>query len=94
MPNLQLRYGESVLMQWLLEEVSFLEPNLDEAGQIEEVTDNDGYVTCPSVHDVPVVSRAPPKKQSKSDCNKHTRCTCAQFSKQIAGLFDVGKYSK
>ena len=94
LPNLQLRYGESALMKWSLEEASFLEPSLDEAGHIEEVTDDDGYVTRPSVHDAPVVFRAPPKKQAKSDCNKHTRCTCANFSKQIVGLFDVGKYSK
>merc|ERR1719305_17195 len=74
-----------------MEEASYLEANLGEPVQAEVVTDEDGYVTKPKFQDAPTVCKAPPKKQSKNSCNKHTRCSCAQFSKQIAGLFDVGK---
>jgi len=76
---------------WVMEEASYLEANLGEPVQAEVVTDEDGYVTRPKFQDAPTVCKAPPKKQSKNSCNKHTRCSCAQFSKQIAGLFDVGK---
>jgi len=77
---------------WVMEEASYLEANLGEPVQAEVVTDEDGYVTRPKFQDAPTVCKAPPKKQSKNNCNTHTRCQCAIFSKQIAGLFDVGKY--
>ena len=80
------------MMFWSMEETSFLVADLGEAVQAEVVTDGDGYVFCPIFHDAPVVRKAPSAKQSKGGCNKHTRCSCAIFSKQIAGLFDVGKY--
>jgi len=92
LPNLQLRNAESAMMHWSMEETSFLEANPGELVHAEAVTDEDGYVTCPNFHDPPEVHKAPPQKNSNKNCNKHTRCTCAMFSKQLVGFFDVGKY--
>ena len=88
---LNLQAETATIPFWVMEEASYLEANLGEPVQAEVVTDEDGYVTKPKFQDAPTVCKAPPKKQSKNSCNKHTRCSCAQFSKQIAGLFDVGK---
>ena len=74
-----------------MEETSRLEANLGEPIHAEAVTDEDGYVTRPNFQDKPEVCKAPFVKQSNRNCNKHTRCQCAQFSKQLVGFFDVGK---
>ena len=57
--------------------------------RIHAVIDEDGYVTSPTVHDAPVISKAPFKKLVKNNCAKHTRCHCADFSINVAGFFDV-----
>lgn len=88
-PELQLRSAELALMNWSLEEAPIFEAGLGLAVRINAVTDDDGYVTCPTVHDAPEVSKAPPKKLVKNDCTKHSKCHCAIFSKNVAGFFDV-----
>merc|ERR1711997_187511 len=60
MPNLQL--AESALMNWSLEEAPIMEAGHGLAVNIDAVIGEDGYVTSPTVHDAPVVSKAPPKK--------------------------------
>jgi len=84
-------FAESALMNWSLEMAPILEAGHGKAIKIHAVTDEDGYVDCPNVHDAPVVSKAPPKKLVKNDCTKHTKCHCALFSKQVSGFFDVAK---
>ena len=79
------------MMYWSMEETSRLEADLGKFVHAQAVTDEDGYVKCPNFRERLEVRRAPPEKQSKKNCNKHTRCHCANFSKQLVGFFDVGK---
>merc|ERR1719266_124893 len=72
MPDLQT--AESALMNWSLEEAPILEGGHGVAVKIHAVIDEDGYVTSPTFHDAPVVSKAPPKKLVKNNCEKHSRC--------------------
>ena len=46
-------------MNWSLEEAPILEYGHGHAIKIKPVIDEDGYVTCPTVHDAPVVSCYP-----------------------------------
>ena len=87
-----MRNAESAMVYWSMEEASRLVANLDKPVHAEAVTDEDGYVKCANFRDRLEVHKAPPEKQSNRNCNKHTRCHCANFSKQLVGFFDVGKY--